>query len=335
MRAPTIPPRSIRTRLTAAASAIILSVSTACSASVDSTTANPTPQPSNPSQITDTVSPSSPPASDASASSSDELSKDLVAALRNLETRYDARIGVFAKEGLDGKSFAWRADERFAYASTYKALAAGALLDKFGTDILDTTVQIPEGDLVEYSPVTEQYAGQEMTVRQVAEAAVRTSDNTAGNILLELLGGPHGFDEELEHLGDTTTRADRFEPELNEATPGDPRDTSTPAALAQDLQAYVAGDELSTEERALLTKWMSANATGDTLVRAAVPEDWIVIDKSGAGRFATRNDIAIVTPPDEPPVTIAILTSRSAEDATRDDDLVVDTARLVLEELSD
>lgn len=129
------------------------------------------------------------------------------------------------------------------------------------------------------------------------------------------------------------TESDRFEPDLNFIVPGDTRDTSTPRALATSLQTYVISDLLPSEKQALIKDWLVGNTTGDTLIRAGVPKDWVVGDKSGAGSYGTRNDIAIVWPPDRDPIVIAILSDRNIEDATYDDALIAEAAKIVINAL--
>lgn len=250
-----------------------------------------------------------------------------------LEEEFDAHLGVYAIDTGTGEEVTWRADERFAFASTYKALAAGAVLDQVGIDGLDETVMFYGKTLVEYSPITEKYADVGMTIGELADAALRYSDNTAGNMLFRVLGGPEGFDDALEDLGDDVTESVREETELNAAVPDETLDTSTPEALATDLSAYLLGDVLNEEERAVLTDWMVRNTTGDTLVRAGVPDDWTVADKSGSARYGTRNDIAVVWPPDGDPIVLAILSDRDTEDAERDDALIARAAEAAVSAL--
>lgn len=250
-----------------------------------------------------------------------------------LEARFDARLGVYAVDTGTGRTIEHRADERFGYASTFKALAAGALLAATSTAELDRVVRYTEADLVTHSPVTERHVKTGMTLRELGDAAVRYSDNTAANLLLRRLGGPAGFERALRELGDRVTDPERFETDLNEATPGDRRDTSTPRALASDLRAYVLGDALAPEDRAVLTGWLKGNTTGDTLIRAGVPAGWQVGDKTGSGGYGTRNDIAVVWPPDGAPIVLAILSSREEKDASSDDTLIAEAAKATIEAL--
>ncbi|MEU5844571.1 class A beta-lactamase [Rhodococcus sp. NPDC047139] len=250
-----------------------------------------------------------------------------------LEDRFDARVGVYAVDTGTGREFEWRADERFAYASTIKALAAAALLDKTGTSGLEKSVEIDASDLVEYSPVTETRVGQRMTLAEICEAALTRSDNAAANFIFAELGGPKAFDEQLDDLGDAGTTVSRIEPDLNEALPGDPRDTTTPRASASNLREYVFGDALDEEEKATLTDWMTATQTGDTLVRAQLPEGWTVADKSGGGMYGSRGDLAVVWPTEGAPIVISVLSSRDEQDAEYDDALIAGAAAAAIDRI--
>ncbi|MFI2367558.1 class A beta-lactamase [Streptomyces sp. NPDC018833] len=255
--------------------------------------------------------------------------------LSALERRYDARLGVYALDTGTGHEVAHNDGERFPYASTFKALAAGAVLRTYSLSGTDRVVTYSRGDLVAHSPVTEKHVTTGMTLGALCEAAVRFSDNTAANLLLDALGGPEGLDNALEELGDDVTRMERREPELSRWAPGEERDTSTPRALAGDLRAFVLGDALGEDERAQLTEWLRTSATGAGLIRAGVPEGWVVGDKTGTGSaYGARNDIAVAWPPDSAPIVMAIMSSRSDADAGHDDELIAEAASVVADTLS-
>jgi beta-lactamase class A len=249
---------------------------------------------------------------------------------RRLEESFDARLGVYAIDTGTGRTVAYRADERFAYASTFKALAAAAVLGRCSDAELDRVVRYSAEDLVTYSPVTERHVADGMTLRAVAEAAVRYSDNTAGNLLLRRLGGPEGFERDLRRIGDEVTDPARYETALNEARPGDRRDTSTPRALAGSLRAYAVGDALDPGDREVLNGWLRGNTTGAELIRAGVPAGWVVGDKTGSGGYGTRNDIAVLWPPGRAPIVLAVLSSRDEQDADHDDALIARATEVVL-----
>ncbi|MFI9270804.1 class A beta-lactamase [Kitasatospora sp. NPDC052896] len=251
-------------------------------------------------------------------------------ALAEIEQRYHARLGVYAVDTATGRTVAYRADERFAYASTYKALAAGVLLGRDTDAQLDHVITYGASDLVQYSPVTSQHVGAGMALRDIIAAALEYSDNTAANLMLSQLGGAAELQAALRGLGDPTTNVDRTEPTLNEATPGDPRDTSSPRALGTDLRAFVLGNVLPSNRAQLLTGWLVANTTGGPYIRAGVPSGWKVGDKTGNGGYGTRNDIAIAWPTSGAPIVIAVLSDRGSAGASSDDALIADATRATL-----
>ena len=243
-----------------------------------------------------------------------------------LEQQHDARLGVFAVDTGDGRTVEHRAGERFAYASSFKALLVAAVLER--SDDLDRAVAYGPQDVLAYSPVTRRRTS--LTLRELSAAAVQVSDNTAANLLLRELGGPAGLQEALRSAGDTTTRVDRVEPDLNEAVPGDPRDTTTPRALATTLRTYLLDGRLDQADRDLLEQWLRESTTGGTLVRAGVPDGWVVGGKSGSGGYGTRNDVAVVRPPGRAPIVLAVMTSRQEQGAPQVDALVADATRAVV-----
>ncbi len=254
---------------------------------------------------------------------------------RSLEEEYDAHLGIYAIDTGTGETVEFNADERFAYASTFKALAAAAVLQETTDEQLEQTVTYTADELVEYSPVTELHVDTGLPLSEIAAAAVQLSDNTAGNLLLEHLGGPDGLEAQLEELGDDVTEVDRWEPELNTAEPGDLRDTSTPRALADDLRQYVLGDALEPADREVLVEWLQGNQVGDALIRAGVPDGWTVGDKTGAAAYGTRNDLGVLWPPQGDPIVLAILSHRNDTDAGSEaphhDALIADAARAVVD----
>ncbi|MBT2369354.1 class A beta-lactamase [Streptomyces sp. ISL-10] len=252
-----------------------------------------------------------------------------------LERTYDARLGVYAVDTGSGHEVAYNDGERFAYASTFKALAAGAVLRTYSLKGMDRVVTYSADELIAHSPVTEKHVGTGMSLRDLCEAAVRYSDNTAANLLFDALGGPKGLNAVLEAMGDDVTLMERREPELSRWAPGERRDTTTPRAFAKDLRAFVLGDALGKDERAQLTKWLRTNTTGDELIRAGVPKGWVVGDKTGTGSgYGARNDIAVVWPPDRAPIVMAIMSNRGDKDAEPDNKLIAEAAAVVAGALS-
>lgn len=248
-----------------------------------------------------------------------------------LEQQFGARLGVFAVDTGSGREVTHRADERFAFASTIKSLAAGALLRKASDADLDKVVPYRQEDVLAWAPITSQHVATGMKLRDLASASIQYSDNTAANLVIAELGGPAAVQRSLRDLGDSTTSVDRTEPTLNEATPGDTRDTSTPRVLAADLRRYVLGDVLTEGRRGLLTDWLVGNTTGGPYVRAGVPADWRIGDKTGNAGYGTRNDVAVAWPSGgRSPIVIVVLSDRGRAGATSDDALIAQATKTVV-----
>jgi beta-lactamase class A len=225
-----------------------------------------------------------------------------------IETESGGRLGVAALDTATSSLRGHRADERFAMCSTFKLLAAAAILGRVdaGKEQLHRRIRYETKDLVTYSPVTEKHVGDGMTLGELCDAAITLSDNTAANLLLQNLGGPEGVTAFARSVGDTITRLDRNEPTLNEAKPGDPRDTTTPAAMLATIRKLVLGDALSAPSREQLRAWLLANKTGGGRLRARLPADWAVGDKTGSGGFGTTNDVGVIWPPGRAPIIVTI-----------------------------
>ncbi|TVX78554.1 class A beta-lactamase [Peribacillus simplex] len=250
-----------------------------------------------------------------------------------LEDKFDAKLGIFALDTGTNQTVTYHPDERFAYTSTHKALAVGALLQQKTIEDLNQRITYTSEDLVNYNPITEKHVDTGMTLKELSDASLRYSDNTAGNLILKQLGGPTGFKKALEEIGDKVTNPERFEPDLNEVNPGETHDTSTPRALATSLQAFTLRGALPTDKRELLIDWMKRNTTGDALIRAGVPKGWEVADKTGAGSYGTRNDIAIIWPPKGDPIVLAVLSMRDKKDADYNDKLIAEATKEVIKAL--
>ena len=251
-----------------------------------------------------------------------------------LERRRGARLGVMAIDTGSGETLGHRSDERFALASTVKVPLVATVLDRLSAGELDQRVSWTESDQVQHSPVTELFVEEGMTVRRLIDAALTVSDNTATNLLFDLVGGPAVVDDHLAALGDPVTSVDRTEPGLNDWRPGEVRDTSTPRALATVVGRLVLGDEVDPDDQRVLDDGLSDSTTGAGLVRAGVPAGWRVGDKSGSAAYGTRNDVAVVHPPGRAPWVVVVMTSHDEADAETDDALVARATRIVVDHWS-
>ncbi|WP_371659874.1 class A beta-lactamase [Streptomyces sp. NBC_00280] len=268
------------------------------------------------------------PAAPAHASATDP---DVTARLRDLEAQHGARVGVFAHNLGTRKTVRHRADERFPVCSLFKTLAAAAVLrdlDRAG-EVLSRRVHYTADDLVEGSKQTEEHLAEGMTVAELADVAIRFSDNTAGNLLLRELGGPTAITRFARSLGDRATRLDRWETDLNSAEPWRTTDTTTPYAIGRTYARLVLGDVLNRPDRELLTHWLLTNTTSGNRFRLTLPPTWTIADKTGAGSYGTNNNVGIAWTPDGTPIILAVQTTKPDRDAVADHPLVAETARVL------
>jgi beta-lactamase class A len=255
---------------------------------------------------------------------------ELQGALASLEQKHGGRLGVAILDTAKTKPIAYRGNERFPICSTFKYLAAAFVLARVDRKEESLSRRIPYAKdyLVTYSPVTEKHIGEGMTVGDICDAAVTLSDNTAGNLMLDSFGGPAGLTAYMRSLGDNVTRLDRRETELNEATPGDPRDTTSPIAMLESIQKLSLGDALSDSSREQLNAWIVANKTGDARLRAKVPKDWRVGDRTGTGEHNTANDIAVFWPPGRRPIIATAYYTQAPASADERNGVIAEIGRL-------
>ena len=271
------------------------------------------------------------------AASTPGSTSDFASRILSVEQRTGGRIGVAALDTGSGKRFDYRSKERFPMCSTFKLLAAAAVLKQVDGrhEKLDRFVSYDAKDILEYAPVTKVHLKDGgMTLGALCAAAIEQSDNTAGNLLLDTIGGPIGVTKFVHSIGDEMTRLDRKEPELNSAIPGDERDTTTPAAMCADMQRLLLDDVLTESSRHQLEDWMQHNETGTLMIRAGVPKTWTVGDKTGRCGNGATNDVAIIRPPGRAPIVVAIYSIGSTSSADDHASTLAEVARATLEFLA-
>lgn len=250
--------------------------------------------------------------------------------ITRIETESGGRLGLAAFDTGRQIQLSYRGDERFPMCSTFKVLAASSILAREPA-LLAKRIRYTKDDLVPYAPVTEKHLADGMTNAELCGAAIELSDNPAANFLMKQIGGPAGVTAFARSLGDGMFRLDRWEPELNSATPGDVRDTTTPVAMMRTLQKLALGDALAPAQRKLLVDWMLASPTGAERIRAGVPAGWKVADKTGSGSHGTSNTIGVLYPPGTAPIVIAVYFTQSPKQRN---DVVAAAARAVVAALA-
>lgn len=260
--------------------------------------------------------------------------------LKAIERRTGGRLGVYAIDMQSSAALRWRSAEQFAMCSTFKFPLVACVLSRVdrGRESLERRVHFNRADLLDYAPVARaNVARGYLSVRELCAAAIEHSDNTAANLLLHSVGGPTGLTHFLRAQGDGVTRLDRYEPALNTAYAGDPRDTTTPFAMAADFERFLLGSGLKPTSQALLVSWLRANTTGKNRLRAAFPASWRAGDKTGTGGGInsygdsdTGNDVAIAWPPGRGPLIVAVYLTGCRLRAAERDAAIADAGRAAI-----
>jgi beta-lactamase class A len=263
--------------------------------------------------------------------------EDYQAAFEEHERTIGGHIGLFAQNVVSGATVAWRADERFAMCSTFKASLAACVLARVdrGEDALDRIVSYGAADIVDYAPAAKaNLAKGQLTVAEACRAAVELSDNTCTNLLLARIGGPPAMTAFWRANGDDVTRLDHKEPEMSRARPPNPEDMTTPAAMAGSLRRFVLGDVLSPASRGQLIGWMRDCKTGLDMLRAGLPGGWTIGDKTGNNGKDALGDIAVAWPQPARPIVICAYTQGGSAEATQLRGLFADIGRIVGQRLA-
>jgi len=248
-----------------------------------------------------------------------------------IEKRAGGRLGVSVFDTQSGRRIRHRADERFPMCSTFKLLLVAAILNRIenGLEQDSTWLSYTKDDLLDYAPITRAHVAEgRMNIYALMEAAVEYSDNTAANLLLKDLGGPAKYTGFARWLGDKVTRLDRNEPSLNSAIAGDPRDTTSPDAMLEDMRRLTSGRHGEVQNHALIPM-MLACKTADHRIRAGLPKGWRSGNKTGTGENGSTNDIAIIWPLHRKPVFMTVYFTGSKLELPKREAVIADVARIV------
>jgi beta-lactamase class A len=274
--------------------------------------------------------------SQSAAAQSIAAKEEFESRISTLEDKNGGRLGVAVVSSTGRQLLATRENEQFAMCSTFKALLGAAVLARVDArrESLDRAIGYKASDLLEYAPITKEHLGAgSMSIAELNQASIQYSDNTAANLLLEVIGGPAALTHFLRSLGDNTTRLDRNEPSLNTNLAGDERDTSTPFAMAETLQKLMLGETLTLTSKEQLKVWMFGNTTGDARLKSGFDKNWLIGDKTGTCQNGANNDVAIVFPRGLPPFTIAVFYSGSQAESEVKNAVIAEVARIAADVL--
>jgi beta-lactamase class A len=270
------------------------------------------------------------------AESSQLLPGSIQAKLAELEASSEGRLGVAAIDTSNNELISYRAEERFPLCSTAKLITVAAILKQSMSDhkLLQERLSYSKNDLVFWSPITSEHVADGMSIAQLCEATITASDNAGMNLLTKKLGGPSAVNNFAASMGDPNFQLNRKEPEMSSAIPGDFQDTATPLGMEKNLQQLTLGNVLAPAQRQQLQTWLKNNTTGNHRIRAGVPLNWVVADKTGSGGYGTTNDIAVIWPPKCPPIVVALYFTQNKKDAGKREDVLATASRMILNEFA-
>ncbi len=232
-----------------------------------------------------------------------------------------ARLGVAALDTGSGQTIGHDDGSRYAMCSTFKLPLAAAILAAVerGALTLDQEMAFTSDEMLGNSPVARaNLARGRISVEEACGAIIEVSDNVAANLLMRRIEGPAGLTAFFRRCGDTVTRIDRYEVALNTNVGGDPRDTTSAAAMLGLMRTFLLGDVLVPASRTRLIGWLEGCRTGPDRLLAGIPTGWRFGHKTGTGERGAANDVGIAFPPDRPPILIAsYLSAPDATDAGR------------------
>jgi beta-lactamase class A len=254
--------------------------------------------------------------------------------IQAIEQQSSGRLGVSAIDNETGQLIEYRSQERFPFCSTFKVMGVAAILKASMKDssFLNRKIHYLKKDLVEYSPITKKHIGDGMTITELCHATITTSDNTAMNLLMRILGGPETISHFARTIDDYQFNLTRWEPDLNSAIPSDKRDTTTPKAMRISLKKLLLGNILDTKQKSLLHNWLILNTTGNNRIRAGVPNGWHVADKTGTGDYGTTNDIGIVYPPHCKPIFLIVYFTQKEKQAAANESVIACVTKKLITE---
>ncbi|HEX5683198.1 MAG TPA: class A beta-lactamase [Ideonella sp.] len=266
------------------------------------------------------------------AFAADRRQSNAIVEIGKLEAAVGARIGLWVLNTETRETWAHRAAERFPLCGIYKLIACAALLARADQGKVDlwSRIAIDASELLPASPVTRHHVGKDgLALAHLCEAALAQNDHTAGNLVLQRVGGPEGLTLFMRDQGDSASRSDRPSPAVMEVQAGDPRDTTTPRAMGEHLKALLFGQTLSPASRRLLLAWLLANRTGDDRLRARLPSGWVVGDKTAGGGNGTLNDVAVIWPPGHKPLIASVFVTSAPVEVERRNAVVAEIGSLL------
>lgn len=260
-------------------------------------------------------------------------SSNLQDIVKQQEQQIKADIGV-ALLAEDGKIlFNYQGERSFPLNSTHKAFTCAMILEQVDQHqlVLSQKILISPEERVNYSPITQHKT--ELDLATLCSASVSYSDNTAANLIIKQLGGPQAISDNIKERGFRYTHLNRLEPNLNKDNLTKRLDLTTPIEAAQLLRQFVLGDWLSLHSKRQLTQWLLDDQVADELLRATLPKDWKIGDKTGAGSNGSRSIISVFWSPSGKTYVLAIYLTNTQATISQRNKAIAEIGRAVFDSL--
>ena len=257
----------------------------------------------------------------------DSASAAIVRAAQEAEKASGAVVGVSVLHLESGRHASFRGGERFQMASVFKvpvAIAVFGAVEK-GTLRLDEEVEIRPSERRKVGPLDDEWKpGMRVTVGRMVDVMLVFSDNTAADKLCALLGGPRAVERDLASRGVAGVRISLDEKGMGAAMVKDlaafelgAENGASPDAIAALLARLFRGELLSRASTDRILDAMRRCSTGDRRLRAGLPKDTEVFDKTGTVRSCS-NDAGIVRLPDGTHFALAVFVRGGTVAVARD-----------------
>ncbi|SMY17480.1 class A beta-lactamase [Photobacterium aquimaris] len=256
--------------------------------------------------------------------------------LAKIEHQLGGTVAVAVYNANTNTSWSYHGEQRVPMMSTFKTLACADLLHQADTQRIDLNqaITVKQSDILSYAPVTTDRVGTSMTLAQLCNATMLTSDNTAANLVLNNIGGPKSVTQFIRTLDDKITRLDRIEPNVNNVSTAELRDTTTPIAINSTLYHLLYTDALSTSARTQLKQWMMDNKVSDPLLRAVLPAGWHIADRSGYdSTYGSRGITAAVWQQGKQPIMISIYLAQTGKPMAELNTTIANIGQLIFQHL--
>jgi beta-lactamase class A len=226
--------------------------------------------------------------------------------------------------------------------STFKLPLALAVLQQveLGKLQLDQPVLFLKSDRsATFSPLQDEFpeADVDVPLRKIIKLTVETSDNTAADIQLRLIGGPAVLQQYLDSLGLGAIHQQDSEHTLHGDQKLQYRDYAEPAAMVVLLRLFADHSPLNPKHTALLNGWMLEASSGPKRIKGLLPADTPVAHKTGSsglewGIIPATNDVGLITLPDGRRLALAVFVIDAHADQDACEHVIAAIAKAIYDE---